>query len=57
MGAGLASADASSNQKSLLDLRDWASHFSAETRDASWVENGYVMPDEVSNLCRRLANE
>jgi hypothetical protein len=40
-----------------LEVKEWASCLSAETRDASWIDNWYVMPDEVSALCRRLPSE
>jgi len=40
-----------------LEVRKWASHLSAETRDISWIDNWYVMPDEVSILSRRLTSE
>ena len=40
-----------------VEVKVWASCLSAETREASWVDDWYVMPDEVSALCRRLTNE
>jgi hypothetical protein len=39
-----------------LEVKDWASYLSAETRDPSWIDNGYVMPDEVSALCSKLTS-
>jgi len=39
-----------------LEVKEWSSYLSAETRDSSWIENGYVMPDEVSALCSKLAS-
>jgi len=46
-----------STEEPTVKVREWASHLSAETRNASWIDDGYVMPDEVSALCRRLASE
>ena len=47
----------SSISKRLVDLREWASHITAETRGSTWIDDGYLMPEEVSNLCRKLKNE
>lgn len=55
--AGTATKKRSPTQKRLTDLREWASHITAETRGSTWIDNGYIMPNEVSNLCRKLANE
>jgi len=47
-----------SPQKHLLEeVKEWASHLSAETRGSSWVDDGYVMVDEVSRLCSKLLRE
>jgi len=49
--------NAGSTQKPVTGLREWASHITAETRGSTWIDDGYVMPDEVFDLCRRLASE
>jgi len=48
---------AGSTEGSLIGLREWASHITAETRGSAWIDDGYLMPEEVSNLCRKLASE
>jgi len=53
----LAAENTSSIPKRLVDLKEWASHITAETRDSTWIDDGYLMPEEVSNLCRKLASE
>jgi len=49
--------NADSTHNSLTELREWASHITAETRGSTWIDDGYLMPEEVSNLCRKLATE
>jgi len=39
------------------EIIEWASHLSAETRKPSWIATCYLMPDEVSALCRRLQSK
>ena len=53
----VSSKNAPTIEDSTLEIKEWASHLSAETRDISWIEKDYAMPDEVSELCRRLPNE
>jgi len=53
----VSSENASTIEDSALAVKEWASHLSAEARDISWIEKGYAMPDEVSELCHRLPSE
>ena len=50
----MASTEQTPSKNHLADLREWASHITAETRGSTWIAGQYLMPDEVSSLCRKL---